>query len=286
MCEFSYRKLLDSVKRKRDEYSGTPHEGTPMKWQPVHEIAMNHNRAQNDNYNQNHQRIYDRNNNEVVKSRREFSEPPFTASRLQSKLTTSPSPPPLKQQKTALISNVRQKMEELERSKSPHLTLKERKALAETMTSYLSVHNPDLRPTPGFDELLTNHDRIRLGIDCDEVFPNVILGNGATLKRKEYLRKIGITHILNAAEYRGVNIGQDYFNQLGDKFQYLGIRIEDTPQTQICRYFQFSRSTFEIYFNPCLRKPSFECVTLRLYKWPREIVKHKSCHIFFFYISN
>ena len=208
-----------------------------MKWQPVHEIAMNRNRAQNDNFNQNHQRIYDRNNNEVVKSRREFSEPPFTASRLQSKLTTSPSPPPLKQQKTALISNVRQKMEELERSKSPHLTLKERKALAETMTSYLSVHNPDLRPTPGFDELLTNHDRIRLGIDCDEVFPNVILGNGATLKRKEYLRKIGITHILNAAEYRGVNIGQDYFNQLGDKFQYLGIRIEDTPQTQICRYF-------------------------------------------------
>ena len=63
----------------------------------------------------------------------------------------------------------------------------------------------------------------------------IIHGNGATLKRKEYLRKIGITHILNAAEYRGVNIGQDYFNKLGDKFQYLGIRIEDTPQTQICR---------------------------------------------------
>ena len=165
-----FRKLLDSVKRKRDEYSGTPHEGTPMKWQPVHEIAMNRNRAQNDNFNQNHQRIFDRNNNEVVKSRREFSEPPFTASRLQSKLTTSPSPPPLKQQKTALISNVRQKMEELERSKSPHLTLKERKALAETMTSYLSVHNPDLRATPGFDELLTNHDRIRLGIENILIF--------------------------------------------------------------------------------------------------------------------
>ena len=126
-------------------------------------------------------------------------------------------------------------MEDLEKSKCPNLTLKERKSLAETMTSYLSVQNPDLRETPGFDQLLTNHDRIRNGIDCDEVFPNIILGNGATLKRKEYLRKIGITHILNAAEYRGVNIGKDYFNQMGDKFQYLGIRIEDTPQTQICR---------------------------------------------------
>ena len=236
---------MDSVKRKREEYSGTPHEGKPMKWQPLHEIAMNNSRRNdNDNANYIHQRNqrFDRNNNEVKSSRREYSEPPI-ASRLQSSSVsnsssfkvTSPSPPPMKQQKTTILSNVRQKMEDLERSKSPNLTLKERKALAETMTSYLSVQNPDLRETPGFDNLLTNHDRIRLGIDCDEVFPNIILGNGATLKRKEYLRKIGITHILNAAEYRGVNIGQDYFNKLGDKFQYLGIRIEDTPQTQICR---------------------------------------------------
>ena len=49
------------------------------------------------------------------------------------------------------------------------------------------------------------------GIDCDEVFPNIILGNGCTVKKKDYLRKVGITHILNAAEYRGVNVGQDYF---------------------------------------------------------------------------
>ena len=223
--------------RNREEYSGTPHEGKPMKWQPLHEIAMNANRKNDNDNSYIHQRNqrFDRNNNEVKSSRREYSEPPI-ASRLQSSFKmTSPSPPPMKQQKTTILSNVRQKMEDLERSKSPNLTLKERKLLAETMTSYLSVQNPDLRETPGFDELLTNHDRIRLGIDCDEVFPNIILGNGATLKRKEYLRKIGITHILNAAEYRGVNIGQDYFNKLGDKFQYLGIRIEDTPQTQICR---------------------------------------------------
>ena len=234
---FYFRKLLESVKRKRDEYSGTPHEGTPMKWRPLHELAMNHPMNSMNSRGENCPK-FDRNNNEVKPSniRREFSEPPNTISRFQSpSKLASPSPPPMKQQKTAILSKIRQKLNDLEHSKCPNLTLKERKALAETMTSYLSVKNPDLRETPGFDDLLTNHERIKMGIDCDEVFPNIVLGNGATLKRKEYLRKIGITHILNAAEYRGVNIGQDYFNKMGDNFQYLGIRIEDTPQTQICR---------------------------------------------------
>ena len=29
------------------------------------------------------------------------------------------------------------------------------------------------------------------GVDCDEVFPGIILGNGATLRKKEYLQKLG-----------------------------------------------------------------------------------------------
>ena len=29
------------------------------------------------------------------------------------------------------------------------------------------------------------------GVDCDEVFPGIILGNGATVKKKDYLKKIG-----------------------------------------------------------------------------------------------
>ncbi|QQP39728.1 Dual specificity protein phosphatase 3like, partial [Caligus rogercresseyi] len=34
------------------------------------------------------------------------------------------------------------------------------------------------------------------------VFPRIILGNGATLKNITYLQRIGITHVLNAAEFR------------------------------------------------------------------------------------
>ena len=64
------------------------------------------------------------------------------------------------------------------------------------------------------------------------MFPGIVLGNGATVRKKEYLQSIGVTHILNAAEFRGVNVGEDYF---GAGFQYMGLRVEDTPQTQICR---------------------------------------------------
>ena len=39
-----------------------------------------------------------------------------------------------------------------------------------------------------------------------------------------YLKEIGITYILNAAESRGVNVGKEYF---GDDYQYMGLKIED-----------------------------------------------------------
>ena len=114
----------------------------------------------------------------------------------------------------------------------PSLTLQERKRKAELLNGYLLVSTPDIRAVPGFSAAMTQHERVREGVDCDEVFPGIVLGNGATLRKKEYLRRIGITHILNAAEYRGVNLGKDYFD---GEFHYLGVRIEDTPQTQICR---------------------------------------------------
>lgn len=39
--------------------------------------------------------------------------------------------------------------------------------------------------------------------------------------------------MLNAAEFRGVNVGTEY---IGGDFHYMGVRIEDTPQTQIGRF--------------------------------------------------
>ena len=68
-----------------------------------------------------------------------------------------------------------------------------------------------------------------------------------------------MTHVLNAAEFRGVNIGEhvtssiiiamlikkiageDFF--VGTSIKYQGLRVEDTPQTQICRYLDSQQST-------------------------------------------
>ena len=114
------------------------------------------------------------------------------------------------------------------------------------MSRYLEVITPEEREVPGFEGKLAKWDRhrweaetqseadyvsVRHGIDCDEVFPGIFLGNGATVKKRDYLQKIGISHVLNAAEFRGVNVGEDFFSS----FKYKGLRVEDTPQTQICR---------------------------------------------------
>ena len=133
----------------------------------------------------------------------------------------------------------------------PIRTSKERKEGAQEVSKYLDVLTPDEREMPGFEGKLAKWDRhrsvstvqspalstaefcffLRHGIDCDEVFPGIYLGNGATVKKKDYLSRIGISHVLNAAEFRGVNVGADYFSS----FKYHGLRVEDTPQTQICR---------------------------------------------------
>ena len=174
----------------------------------------------------------DQNNNYCDLKHRQLSEPPKTLPKPENSGTQlilkSNSSIQTKNGKVSLKLNI-----DLDTPPVNVLKLKERKIRSDrAMTGYLMVVTPDRRNVPGFIEPLNVGERMRNGVDCDEVFPNIILGNGATLKRKEYLKSIGVTHILNAAEYRGVNIGQDYF---GEEFHYMGLRIEDTPQTQICR---------------------------------------------------
>ena len=168
----------------------------------------------------------DSNKNDNILKCRQASEPPKTLPKLNSSISTSGS---LKgNEAPAFKLNI-----DLDILSDLVLSLKERKSRSEKVTSgYLMVEPPDKRQVPGFPDPLTNGERMRNGIDCDEVFPNIVLGNGATLRKKDYLKEIGISYILNAAESRGVNVGKEYF---GDDFQYMGLKIEDTPQTQICR---------------------------------------------------
>lgn len=141
----------------------------------------------------------------------------------------SNSPPPIKKREVA--EGLRY---DLAFIAPPIRTSKARKEAAHEVSKYLNVITPDERVMPGFKGKLAKWDRHKHGIDCDEVYPGIVLGNGATVKKKDYLKSIGVSHILNAAEFRGVNVGEDFY---ASSFKYKGLRVEDTPQTQICRHF-------------------------------------------------
>ncbi|CAG2107078.1 unnamed protein product [Medioppia subpectinata] len=80
--------------------------------------------------------------------------------------------------------------------------------------------------------------RIHLGIDCDEVFPNVFIGDERSVRNKPFLKMIGITHVVNCAEGSGftmVSTGSGYYADVGIK--YIGINVLDVPQARISAHF-------------------------------------------------
>lgn len=85
-------------------------------------------------------------------------------------------------------------------------------------------------------------------VDCDEVYPGIYIGDAAAAKNKTYLRMMGITHVLNAAEgcrYGQVDTGHSYYrdmpsvrrNNKDNFFRYMGFPMVDAPTTDISRYF-------------------------------------------------
>jgi len=60
----------------------------------------------------------------------------------------------------------------------------------------------------------------------------------ATAKNKKYLKMLGITHLLNAAEgsrYGFVNTDNNYYADTTIK--YLGLQVTDLPSVDISKYF-------------------------------------------------
>ncbi|CAK9817426.1 Dual specificity phosphatase 29 [Anthophora quadrimaculata] len=108
------------------------------------------------------------------------------------------------------------------------------------MTEVLYRTQTDNKPIPGFDP---NRDdaqyyRIQQGIDCDEVYPGIYIGDAITAKNKKYLKMLGITHILNAAEgkrFGFVNTDKNYYADTTIK--YLGLPLADLCTTDISKYF-------------------------------------------------
>ena len=90
------------------------------------------------------------------------------------------------------------------------------------------------RPLPGRSQYLSLSQRLEIGLDCDEVLPRLILANGNTVKNVQFIKELGVTHILNTAT-RDVWLPVEKLTNLGVKiFQF---HVDDVSSANISPYF-------------------------------------------------
>ncbi|KAM6893214.1 serine/threonine/tyrosine-interacting-like protein 2 [Lycodopsis pacificus] len=70
----------------------------------------------------------------------------------------------------------------------------------------------------------------------DEVWPNVFIAEKSVAVNTARLKRMGITHILNAAHGTGVYTGQSFYGGMG--LQYSGIEVDDFPDSDISPHFR------------------------------------------------
>ncbi|KAM9559988.1 dual specificity phosphatase 29-like [Salvelinus alpinus] len=111
--------------------------------------------------------------------------------------------------------------------------------------------------TPGGYELekILNRDCMEY-THINQVWPNVWIGDEESAKDKYNLKKLGMTHILNAAEgtWNNVDTGAEYYSDMD--VVYYGVVAEDTPTFDLSQYFfsaaQFIDQTLNIPENKLL----------------------------------
>uniref|UniRef100_A0A8L0DRE1 Dual specificity protein phosphatase n=1 Tax=Oncorhynchus mykiss TaxID=8022 RepID=A0A8L0DRE1_ONCMY len=111
--------------------------------------------------------------------------------------------------------------------------------------------------TPGGYELekILNRDCMEY-THINQVWPNVWIGDEESAKDKYHLKKLGMTHILNAAEgtWNNVDTGAEYYSDMD--VVYYGVVAEDTPTFDLSQYFfsaaQFIDQTLNIPENKLL----------------------------------
>ena len=77
------------------------------------------------------------------------------------------------------------------------------------------------------------------GVDCDEVYPNIFVGDEASARNIKFLQKMGITHVLNTAEgvwtdCSFVDLTNEYYE--GSGVTYQGIQLWDHNCVKILPY--------------------------------------------------
>ncbi len=78
------------------------------------------------------------------------------------------------------------------------------------------------------------------GVDCDEVYPNLFIGDEASARNIRFLQRMGITHVLNCAEgvwtdCSFVDLTADYYEGTGIRYQ--GLQLWDSTKVKMTPYF-------------------------------------------------
>nr|XP_033797504.1 LOW QUALITY PROTEIN: inactive dual specificity phosphatase 27 [Geotrypetes seraphini] len=78
-------------------------------------------------------------------------------------------------------------------------------------------------------------DRLETPLNSvDEVWPNVFIAEKSVAVNKGRLKRMGITHILNAGHGTNVFTGPEFY--AGMEIQYLGIEVDDFPEVDISQH--------------------------------------------------
>jgi len=109
----------------------------------------------------------------------------------------------------------------------------------ELIDSIVHTRTREHRPLPGFKSASDYDERRYIRIDCDKVYDGIILGNGDTICNMNYLKGIGVTHVLNTAE-KHVEVNPAKYPCYGIK--YYGFHVDDLPESNISRYFPTTTS--------------------------------------------
>ncbi|XP_072513332.1 serine/threonine/tyrosine-interacting-like protein 2 [Salminus brasiliensis] len=80
-------------------------------------------------------------------------------------------------------------------------------------------------------------DRLEAPLNpVDEVWPNIFIGEKSVAVNKARLKRLGITHILNAGHGTGVYTGNSFYQ--GMNITYMGIEVDDFPDADISPHFR------------------------------------------------
>lgn len=91
----------------------------------------------------------------------------------------------------------------------------------------------------GYTARADGRDRYAFGVDLDEVYPGLFIGDEGAARNIEYLRYLGVTHVLNAAE--GVGFGHVSTNSelyRPHQIEYKGLKLEDVAHTDMMVQFE------------------------------------------------